>query len=93
MLLGNPGTGWAAFVAACVLTAGSPLGAIDRVELPLFDAPVEAIPGDQPQSELLFRLPEHVMFEPGTEVWLSLRASGNLPVDQFAVTLLQRRAD
>src|SRR5437899_7024225 len=85
MLLGNPG--WAAFVAACVLTARSPLGAIDRVELPLFDAAVEAIPADRPQSELLFRLPEHVTFEAGTELRLILQATANLPANQFSVSL------
>src|SRR5689334_4938685 len=87
MALGNPGTGWAAFVALCVLAAGSPLCAIERVELPLFSSAVEAIPADSSQNELLFRLPEDVGFEPGSELRLILRATGTIPSDQFSISL------
>src|SRR5437660_1674882 len=87
MALGAPGIGWAAFIALCVLSLSWPLCAVERVELPLFGPALEAIVASEPQNELLFRLPENIAFEPGSELRLILRASGNLAADQFSASL------
>src|SRR2546430_1301514 len=87
MALGTPGIGWVAFIALCVLSGGSPLCAADRVDLPLFEAAIDAISAQERPRELLFRLPENIAFEPGSELRLSLRSTGNLSPDQFSVSL------
>ena len=87
MALGTPGIGWAVFVALWVLSVSSPLCAAERIDIPLFEAAVDALPAHESQKELLFRLPENIAFEPGSELRLGLRSTANLPADQFSVSL------
>ena len=87
MALGIPGIGWVAFIALCVLSVSSPLCAGERVDIRLFDAVIDAMPAQESQKELLFRLPENIAFEPGSELRLMFRATANLPADQFSVRL------
>jgi hypothetical protein len=60
---------------------------VEQVQLPVLGSAVESFPTASGSKELLFRLPEHVNIESGTELGLVLRASPELPADLFSVSV------
>jgi hypothetical protein len=76
-----------ALALACLCPLASPVEAVEQVRLPIFDSVVESFATASGSKELLFRLPEHVSIESGTELALVLRASPDMPADLFSVTV------